>query len=106
LIIAAYLPGFIKDKTKHPMLAGVKLWAFSHLTANGDLGSLVLFGSFLAWAVYARIAAKRREAAHGAPPVEGSWKNDATAVAVGTLAYFALGYVFHPIVVGVPAFGR
>ena len=42
------------------MLAGVKTWAFAHLLSNGDLGSILLFGSFLAWAVYARIAAKRR----------------------------------------------
>jgi len=106
LILAAYLPGFIKQKTRHPMLAGVKLWAFSHLLANGDLGSLILFGSFLAWAVYSRIAAKRREPAHGASVVHGSWKNDATAVVVGTLVYLAVGYVFHPVVIGVPAFGR
>ena len=42
------------------MLAGVKTWALAHLLSNGDLGSILLFGSFLAWGVYARIAAKRR----------------------------------------------
>ena len=42
------------------MLAGVKLWAAAHLLANGDLGSIILFGSFLGWAVFDRISLKRR----------------------------------------------
>ena len=57
---AAFIPSHIKAKLKHPMLAGVKTWALAHLLSNGDLGSILLFGSFLAWGVYARIAAKRR----------------------------------------------
>jgi uncharacterized membrane protein len=102
-ILAAYLPGRIKATLKHPMLVGVKLWAFAHLIANGDLGSIVLFGSILAWAVFDRIAVKRR----GDPlPVAraGAWKNDLLAVVAGTILYLALGLVFHPVVIGVPAF--
>jgi len=102
-ILAAYLPGRIKATLKHPMLVGVKLWAFAHLIANGDLGSIVLFGSILAWAVFDRIAVKRR----GDPlPVAraGAWKNDLLAVVAGTILYLALGFVFHPVVIGVPAF--
>jgi len=64
LLVAAYVPSRIRTAVKHPMLAAVKIWAFAHLLANGDLGSIVLFGSFLAWGVYARIAAKRRGALH------------------------------------------
>ena len=107
LIFAAYLPGHIKRVTKHPMLAGVKLWALAHLITNGDLGSILLFGSLLAWAVYARIAVKRREAGGEARPAvaAGGWRNDAIALAVGTLAYLALGFTFHPSVIGRPAFG-
>lgn len=106
LLLAAYLPGHIKHTLKHPMLVAVKLWAAAHLLANGDLGSIVLFGSFLAWAVYDRIAVKRRGAA-GQPPISlaaGGWSNDLIAVVVGTLIYLALGLVFHPVVIGVPAF--
>ena len=62
LLVAAYVPSRIRTAVKHPMLAAVKIWAFAHLLANGDLGSLVLFGSFLAWAVYDRISVKRRAA--------------------------------------------
>jgi uncharacterized membrane protein len=87
------------------MLVGVKTWAFAHLCANGDLGSIVLFGSVLAWAVYDRITLKRRKDA-GAPPIPiGGTKNDIIAIVVGTIIYLALGFVFHPVVIGVPAFG-
>ncbi|MGP0092955.1 MAG: NnrU family protein [Xanthobacteraceae bacterium] len=109
LVTAAYLPGHIKRTVKHPMLAGVKLWAFAHLLSNGDLGGIVLFGSFLGWAVYDRIAVKRREAA-GEPAavmfVDRGWTNDIIAVALGSFLYLALGFAFHPVVIGVPVFGR
>ena len=51
------------------MLAGVKLWAFAHLLSNGDLGSIILFGAILAWAVFDRISLKRRtDAGRAADP--------------------------------------
>lgn len=103
LIVAAYLPGRIKAAAKHPMLAGVKLWAAAHLISNGDLGSVILFGSLLAWAVYDRIAVKRRATAPVSPAPAG-WRNDILAVVGGIVLYLALGLVFHPLVVGVPAF--
>jgi len=56
LLIAAYLPGNIKAKVKHPFLVAIKTWALAHLIANGDLASMILFGSFLAYAVFDRIA--------------------------------------------------
>jgi uncharacterized membrane protein len=105
MIAAAYIPGNIKRVLKHPMLAGVKTWAFAHLCANGDLGGIILFGSVLAWTVYDRITLKRRTDP-GAPPIPiGGTKNDIIAIIVGTIIYLALGFVFHPIVIGVPAFG-
>ena len=60
LVIASYIRGRIYTTLKHPMLTGIKLWAAAHLLANGDLGSIVLFGSFLAWAVFDRISLKSR----------------------------------------------
>jgi uncharacterized membrane protein len=105
LVVAAYIRGRIYTALKHPMLAGVKLWAVAHLLANGDLGSIILFGSFLAWAVFDRISLKRRTDA-GAPPIPvGGVGNDLIAVAVGIVAYLALGFAFHPVVIGVPVFG-
>jgi uncharacterized membrane protein len=105
LVVASYIRGRIYAVVKHPMLAGIKLWAAAHLLANGDLGSIILFGSFLAWAVFDRISLKRRTDA-GAPPIPvGGPGNDAIAVVVGIVAYLALGFVFHPVVIGVPVFG-
>ncbi len=104
-VLAAYIPGDIKRVLKHPMLVGVKLWAFAHLCANGDVGGIILFGSVLAWAVYDRITLKRRTDP-GAPPIPaGGRRNDIIAIIVGTVLYLALGFVFHPIVIGLPAFG-
>jgi uncharacterized membrane protein len=105
LLVAAYVPGDIKRALKHPMLVGVKLWAFAHLISNGDLGSIILFGSILAWAVFDRITLKRRSDP-GAPPIPaGGRRNDIIAIVLGSVLYLALGLWFHPLVIGVFAFG-
>jgi uncharacterized membrane protein len=105
LVVASYIRGRIYTVLKHPMLAGIKLWAAAHLIANGDLGSIILFGSFLGWAVFDRISLKSR-ADRGAPPIPvGGVSNDAIAVVAGVLVYLALGLVFHPVVIGVAVFG-
>jgi uncharacterized membrane protein len=103
--VAAFVPSHIKTRLKHPMLASIKTWALAHLLSNGDLGSILLFGGFLAWGVYARIAAKRRGDA-GPKSAPAGWFNDALVVALGVVVYLALGYAFHPVVIGVPVFGH
>jgi uncharacterized membrane protein len=105
LVVASYMRGHIYTTLKHPMLAGVKLWAAAHLLSNGDLGSIILFGSFLGWAVFDRISLKRRSDAGGPPIPVGGWGNDAIAVAVGVVVYVALAFAFHPVVIGVPVVG-
>jgi uncharacterized membrane protein len=105
LVVAAYIRGRIYTAVKHPMLAGVKLWAAAHLLANGDLGGIILFGAFLAWAVFDRISLKRRTDSGGPSIPVGGWANDLIAIAVGIVAYLALGFAFHPVVIGVPVFG-
>jgi uncharacterized membrane protein len=103
-VVAAYLPGHIKHRLKHPMLAGVKIWAFAHLIANGDLGSILLFGSFLVWAVVARISVKRRDVAaqHGGTVAPAGWRNDILAVVIGVAVYLAFVFWLHPLLIGVP----
>jgi len=105
LFAAAYLRGRIYAVVKHPMITGVKVWALAHLIANGDLGSIILFGTLLAWAVFDRISLKRRTDAGGPPIPVGGPKNDLIAIAVGIVAYLALAFAFHPAVIGVPVFG-
>ena len=104
VVTAAFIPSHIKTKAKHPMLAGIKIWAFAHLLVNGDLGSILLFGSFLAWAVYARIAAKRRGDL-GPKTAPAGWTNDILVVVIGVVVYLLLGFYFHPYVIGMRVFG-
>jgi uncharacterized membrane protein len=101
-LAAAYAPpSRIKSVLRHPMLVGIKAWALSHLLVNGDLGSMLLFGSLLAWAIYDRIAVKRRGDA-GAPAVARFGRNDVIVLAIGTVAYFALLWL-HDSLIGVTA---
>src|SRR3954452_21866071 len=105
MVVASYIRGRIYTTLKHPMLTGIKLWSAAHLLANGDLGSIIMFGSFLGWAVFDRISLKHRPDA-GAPPIPvGGPTNDLIAIAVGVIAYLALAFVFHPVVIGVPVVG-
>lgn len=100
-LAAAYAPaGHIKAALKHPMLVAVKIWALGHLLANGDLASLLLFGTFLAWAVADRIALKRRgqTGAGGSPKLSG----DLIAAAAGLIAYAAIAFWLHPVLFGAP----
>jgi uncharacterized membrane protein len=105
IFIAALIPSHIKAWIKHPMVTSVKTWALAHLLANGDLGSILLFGSFLLWGGYARVAAKRRGDRGFANPPAG-WINDIIVLVLGAAIFFLLGYYFHPYVIGVPVFGR
>lgn len=99
LLASAYLPkGKIAAAAKHPMLAGVKLWAFGHLLSNGEVRSLILFGAFLAFAVIDRIAVKRR---NEPTPSPGPIVNDLIAVAAGAGAWAAIYFALHPAIAGV-----
>jgi uncharacterized membrane protein len=89
----------IRGWLRHPTLVAVKSWALAHLLVNGDLGGMILFGSFLAFAVYDRIAVKLRGDL-GAPRLEGFTRGDAIAVGAGT-ALFAIVLVLHPWLFGV-----
>ena len=66
---------------------------------------IILFGSVLAWAVYDRITLKHRSDSGGPSIPQGGLKNDIAAVVVGIILFLALGFVFHPLVVGRPVFG-
>jgi uncharacterized membrane protein len=96
-------PSRIRGWLRHPMLVAVKIWALAHLLANGDLGGLLLFGSFLAWAVWDRIAVKRRGDI-GAPRSARFTPADAIALAGGSVAYVAMIFL-HPWLIGVPVIG-
>jgi len=96
-------PGKLKPALKHPMLIAIKTWALAHLLANGDLASLILFASFLAWAVADRIAIKRQERAGIAPArvVPGPASNDVIGVVIGLVLYVLFVWKLHALLIGV-----
>jgi uncharacterized membrane protein len=105
LIVAGNLPGTrMRAKLGHPMVLGTKLWAFAHLLSNGTLADIVLFGAFLGWAIVDYTSARRRDRAAGTVYPPGSSSRGATAIAIGTLAWFAFGFWLHGPLIGVRAF--
>jgi uncharacterized membrane protein len=106
LLAATYVRGSVlRERIGHPMLAGTKLWALAHLLANGTLGDVVLFGSFLAWAALSFSAARRRDRAAGMVRPEGRWSRDAIAVVIGLITWFAFATWLHGVLFGVRPFG-
>lgn len=100
-LVAAFVPSRIRTALKHPMLAAIKTWALAHLLVNGDLGSLALFGGFLAFAVYDRISVKRRPGT--LPPAPPASAINDVLVVLGGLALFAVILVWgHGVLIGVP----
>ena len=101
LIVAAYLPSHIRSFTRHPMVLGVVLWSGSHLLANGEIASFVLFGAFFAWSVLLLIEGY---AVGGAFERPGKWGADLAALVIG-LGAAALLAIFHMQLFGVAVIG-
>ncbi|MDH3612614.1 MAG: NnrU family protein [Gammaproteobacteria bacterium] len=101
--IAPYFPGRIKSALKHPQLIAVKIWAVAHLLVNGTLADVLLFGSFLLWAVADRISLKNRVARPlaGAPE---SKSNDVILIVVGLALYAAFVFWLHEVLFGIRPF--
>lgn len=103
LLVAAYVPrNHIKARLGHPMLLAVMLWAVAHLLVSGWLHAVVLFGAFLAWAVVAFGAARRREPASRSG---GTWAGTLLALVVGTAAWAGFALYLHARWIGVAPFG-
>jgi uncharacterized membrane protein len=106
LLAAAYVPrNRIKSSLHHPMLLGVKVWALAHLLANGTLADLVLFGSFLAWAIVCFSAARRRDRAAGTRYLAGTMAGTLATLVVGLAAWAMFALWLHERWIGVRPFG-
>lgn len=101
LLVAAYAPGNVRRYTRHPMLWAVVLWSLAHLAANGDLASLVLFGSFAVYGVLDMLSANLRGARKSEQRVP--WSRDAFAAVIGLVVYSGL-LRLHPFLFGVSPF--
>ena len=100
LFVAPYFPGRISKTTVHPQLVAVKLWAASHLLVNGTLADLLLFGTFLAWAVADRISMKHR-VSRAVPSAPESKANDVIAVLLGLSLYAVTVFWAHEALFGI-----
>lgn len=106
LITAAYVPrNHFKAAIGHPMLAGTKLWALAHLLCNARMGDLLLFGTFLAWAVVAFVASRKRDRAAGTRYAPGSVGGSVATVVIGVAAWAGFAMVGHGWLIGVRPFG-
>ncbi|QNK03021.1 NnrU family protein [Dyella telluris] len=106
LVAAAYVPdNHLKSRLGHPMLAGVKVWAFGHLLATGMLHDVLLFGAFLLWAVVDFVSARRRDRAAGVTYPVGTVKGDAIALFGGIVLWAAFAFWLHGWLIGVNPMG-
>jgi uncharacterized membrane protein len=105
LVAAAYVPrNHLKARFHHPMVLGVKAWAAGHLLANGTVADVLLFGSFLAWAVVSFIAARRRDRRAGTTYPPGTAAGTLTAIVAGTVAWAVFAFWLHGVLIGVKPF--
>jgi len=106
LLAAAQVPGnHIKAAVGHPMVIGVKVWAFAHLLSNGRLADVVLFGTFLVWAVLDFRAARRRDRVEGIVRAPGSGAKTGITVVAGLVAWAAFAFYLHAVLIGVRPMG-
>lgn len=94
----------IRLKLKHPMILGVKVWALAHLLANGTLVDLILFGSFLLWAVLDFRSARKRPI-HMPEKAVVSTKATITVVVTGIVIWAAFIFGLHQYLIGVSPLG-
>ncbi len=102
LLVAAYIPGSnIRAKLGHPMLLAVKIWAFAHLMANGTLADLILFGSFLIWAIANFAVSRRRDRLAGVKRSGGRAMADVQVLVLGIISWALFAMFLHAPLIGV-----
>ena len=94
----------IRLKLKHPMILGVKVWALAHLLANGTLVDLILFGSFLLWAVLDFRSARKRPILIPEKVVI-STKATVIVIVSGIVIWAAFIFGLHQYLIGVSPLG-
>jgi uncharacterized membrane protein len=102
LLVAAYVPrNHLKAWFGHPMLLGVKVWAFGHLLATGMLRDVVLFGAFLLWAAVLFVVSRRRDRRTGTVYPGGTLGGDVATVIIGVVAWAIFMLWLHLWLIGV-----
>lgn len=102
LALASVFSGRIRARTQHPLLLSAMLWAVAHLLTNGSAADLLVFGTFLVWAIAVRRSLAQRPARRMiALPTSAT--NDVIAVVGGLALYAAFILWLHARWIGVPA---
>ena len=103
LLAAAFIKGnHFKAKLGHPMYAGIKIWAFAHLIANGRLGDAVLFGTFMLWAIGGFSLSRRRDRRDGVVLAPATMSRTALTLGAGSVAWVVFTFWLHRLLIGVP----
>lgn len=106
LIAAAYVPrNHFKAAAGHPMYLGTKVWALGHLLANGTLADVLLFGSFLVWAIFGFTTARARDRRNAVTYPAGTLAGTSKAVAGGVLVWVLFSFWLHGPLIGVKPLG-
>lgn len=106
LLAAAYVPGnHLKARLHHPMVLGVKAWALAHLLATGMMVHLLLFGSFLLWAVCNFAVSRRRDRREGVHYTGGRWAATALTLLLGVAGWAVFAFGLHGLLIGIKPFG-
>jgi len=99
LFVATVLPTNIKRLLRHPQMTGTLIWSVTHLLANGDSRSILLFGSLGLWSIAEMVLCSRRDGAWQKPERVGGTK-DAVYVIIGIVLFAVFAY-FHRGMFGV-----
>ena len=106
LLAATYVPrNSFKARLHHPMVIAVAFWALAHLLANRTLADLLLFGSFLIWAIASLLAARRRDRVADTRYPAGTMGGTLVAVTVGVLAWAVFAFWLHGLWIRVRPLG-
>jgi uncharacterized membrane protein len=99
MICASDMPNNIKRFVRHPMLIGLMLWGGTHLAANGDLASTILFMSFALFALLNWVLVTVGGRYKAKAPVSFMW--DIAVMFIGLILYAVL-FHFHQSFTGMP----
>jgi uncharacterized membrane protein len=114
-------PGIMRI-TRHPVMWAIGLWATSHVIANGDLRSLLFFGAFAGlslggtllidrkkqlalgshWGRLAEVSSNIPFAALVTGRTRLRWRDISLLRVIAGLLLYAVLYLGHPIIAGMP----
>lgn len=104
-LVAAYVPGNrLKAMVGHPMVVATKTWAAAHLLANGTLADVILFGSFLIWAIADFAVSRRRDRAAGISYPAIGIGRDGLVIGIALVAFLLFARFGHQWLFGVRPF--